>query len=93
MIHCSPDHTVIAPKTTIRPVESHSIGEMRPSFTFEKISAAIAAMTNADVLWTTASSVPNARYCDLAGLRHEVFNETTRADVFAELTKTLAATA
>lgn len=40
-----------------------------------------------------ASTVPNARYCDLAGLRHEVFNETTRADVFAELTKTLAATA
>lgn len=40
-----------------------------------------------------ASTVPNARYCDLAGLRHEVFNETTRAAVFAELTKTLAATA
>jgi alpha-beta hydrolase superfamily lysophospholipase len=34
--------------------------------------------------------VKNATYHDLAGLRHEVFNETERAQVFAELTNVLA---
>jgi lysophospholipase len=38
-----------------------------------------------------ASLVPSAQYHDLAGLRHEVFNETDRAKVFQEVTKTLAA--
>ncbi len=37
-----------------------------------------------------AQRVKNATYHDLVGLRHEVFNETERAQVFAELTKTLA---
>ncbi len=32
-----------------------------------------------------ASKVPNADYHDLAGLRHEVFNETTRDQVFAQV--------
>jgi hypothetical protein len=34
--------------------------------------------------------VPGARYHDLAGLKHEVFNETERAKVFQEVTQTLA---
>lgn len=37
-----------------------------------------------------AQRVKNATYHDLVGLRHEVFNETERAQVFAELTKVLA---
>jgi len=37
-----------------------------------------------------AARVPGANYHDLVGLRHEVFNETTRAKVFAEVTRVLA---
>jgi alpha-beta hydrolase superfamily lysophospholipase len=37
-----------------------------------------------------ASRVAKAHYHDLAGLKHEVFNEVERAKVFAELTRTLA---
>lgn len=37
-----------------------------------------------------AARVPNATYHDLVGLKHEVFNETTRADVFAHVTGVLA---
>jgi len=37
-----------------------------------------------------AAKVPKAQYHDLRGLKHEVFNETTRADVFAEVTRALA---
>ncbi|MBA2542116.1 MAG: alpha/beta hydrolase [Deltaproteobacteria bacterium] len=37
-----------------------------------------------------AAKVPNAKYHDLVGLKHEVFNETTRDQVFAEVTKVLA---
>jgi lysophospholipase len=37
-----------------------------------------------------AAKVPKADYHDLRGLKHEVFNETTRADVFAEVTRALA---
>jgi alpha-beta hydrolase superfamily lysophospholipase len=37
-----------------------------------------------------AAKVPNATYHDLVGLKHEVFNETTRGDVFAHVTKVLA---
>lgn len=37
-----------------------------------------------------ANKVPGARYHDLVGLKHEVFNETTRDQVFAEVTKVLA---
>lgn len=37
-----------------------------------------------------AAKVRGAKYHDLAGLRHEVFNETTRDEVFAEVTKVLA---
>ena len=37
-----------------------------------------------------AASMPNATYHDLVGLKHEVFNETTRAQVFAEVTRVLA---
>jgi lysophospholipase len=37
-----------------------------------------------------AAQVPGATYHDLAGLRHEVFNETTRAAVFAHVTAALA---
>jgi lysophospholipase len=37
-----------------------------------------------------ASSVPDATYHDLVGLRHEVFNETTRHEVFAHVTRVLA---
>ena len=37
-----------------------------------------------------ADRVKNATYHDLVGLRHEVFNETERAKVFAELTSVLA---
>lgn len=37
-----------------------------------------------------AAKVPRADYHDLRGLKHEVFNETTRADVFAEVTRALA---
>lgn len=37
-----------------------------------------------------AASVPGADYHDLVGLRHEVFNETTRAAVFAEVVRVLA---
>jgi alpha-beta hydrolase superfamily lysophospholipase len=39
---------------------------------------------------TVASRVPGASYHDLVGLRHEVFNEATRAKVFAEVTRVLA---
>ncbi len=38
-----------------------------------------------------AARVPNAHYHDLAGLRHEVFNEVDRARVFSQLTSVLAA--
>ena len=38
-----------------------------------------------------ANLVPGAQYHDLAGLRHEVFNEIDRAKVFQEVTKVLAA--
>lgn len=37
-----------------------------------------------------AQRVSNATYHDLVGLRHEVFNETERGQVFAELTNVLA---
>jgi len=37
-----------------------------------------------------AARVPGAKYHDLVGLRHEVFNERTRGKVFAEVTRTLA---
>ena len=37
-----------------------------------------------------AKRVPNATYHDLVGLKHEVFNETTRGEVFAHVTKALA---
>jgi lysophospholipase len=37
-----------------------------------------------------ASRVPGATYHDLVGLKHEVFNETTRGQVFAEVTRVLA---
>lgn len=37
-----------------------------------------------------ADRVKNATYHDLVGLRHEVFNETDRGKVFAELTSVLA---
>lgn len=36
-----------------------------------------------------AASVPGADYHELTGLKHEVFNETTRGEVFAEVTKVL----
>jgi alpha-beta hydrolase superfamily lysophospholipase len=39
---------------------------------------------------TIAAAVPGAKYHDLVGLKHEVFNETTRDQVFAEVTKVLA---
>jgi alpha-beta hydrolase superfamily lysophospholipase len=37
-----------------------------------------------------AAHVPGASYHDLVGLRHEVFNETSRGKVFAEVTRVLA---
>jgi alpha-beta hydrolase superfamily lysophospholipase len=37
-----------------------------------------------------AAKVSGATYHDLVGLKHEVFNETTRGKVFAEVTKVLA---
>jgi lysophospholipase len=37
-----------------------------------------------------AANVPGAKYHDLAGLKHEVFNETTRHQVFAEVVRVLA---
>jgi alpha-beta hydrolase superfamily lysophospholipase len=37
-----------------------------------------------------AAKVPGATYHDLVGLRHEVFNETGRDKVFAEVTRVLA---
>jgi len=37
-----------------------------------------------------AAKVPGAKYHDLVGLKHEVFNETTRDEVFAQVTKVLA---
>jgi lysophospholipase len=37
-----------------------------------------------------AARVPNATYHDLVGLRHEVFNETTRGEVFAKVKRILA---
>ncbi|MGN6107061.1 MAG: alpha/beta hydrolase [Kofleriaceae bacterium] len=37
-----------------------------------------------------AAKVPGATYHDLVGLRHEVFNETTRGQVFAEVKRVLA---
>jgi alpha-beta hydrolase superfamily lysophospholipase len=37
-----------------------------------------------------AAKVPGASYHDLVGLKHEVFNETTRDKVFAEVTRVLA---
>lgn len=39
---------------------------------------------------TIASRMPRADYHDLAGLKHEVFNETTRGRVFAEVARVLA---
>jgi alpha-beta hydrolase superfamily lysophospholipase len=39
-----------------------------------------------------AARVPNATYHDLVGLKHEVFNETTRGQVFAEVRRVLGAT-
>ncbi len=38
-----------------------------------------------------AGKVTGARYHDLLGMKHEVFNEVARAKVFSELTATLAA--
>ncbi len=38
-----------------------------------------------------ADKVPSATYHDLAGMKHEVFNETDRGRVFSELEKVLAA--
>jgi alpha-beta hydrolase superfamily lysophospholipase len=38
---------------------------------------------------TVASRVPKADYHDLVGLKHEVFNETTRGKVFAEVRRVL----
>lgn len=38
-----------------------------------------------------AAKVPGASYHDLTGLLHEVFNESTRASVFAHVTRALAA--
>jgi alpha-beta hydrolase superfamily lysophospholipase len=40
-----------------------------------------------------ASRVPGASYHDLVGMRHEVFNEVDRGNVFAELTRALDASA
>lgn len=37
-----------------------------------------------------AAKVTGAKYHDLVGLKHEVFNETTRDQVFAEVVRTLA---
>lgn len=37
-----------------------------------------------------AAAVPGATYHDLAGLMHEVFNEVSRAEVFAEVERVLA---
>jgi lysophospholipase len=37
-----------------------------------------------------AANVPGADYHELVGLKHEVFNETTRANVFAQVTRVLA---
>jgi alpha-beta hydrolase superfamily lysophospholipase len=37
-----------------------------------------------------ASRVPGATYHDLVGLKHEVFNETSRGQVFAEVRRALA---
>lgn len=37
-----------------------------------------------------AAHVPGADYHELAGLKHEVFNETSRAEVFAQVTRVLA---
>jgi len=39
---------------------------------------------------TVAAKVPGATYHDLVGLKHEVFNETTRGQVFAEVKRVLA---
>ncbi|MDB4964102.1 MAG: alpha/beta hydrolase fold protein [Myxococcales bacterium] len=39
---------------------------------------------------TVASKVAGASYHDLAGMKHEVFNEVERGQVFAELTRALA---
>jgi hypothetical protein len=36
------------------------------------------------------AKVSGATYHDLVGLKHEVFNETTRDKVFVEVTKVLA---
>jgi alpha-beta hydrolase superfamily lysophospholipase len=41
---------------------------------------------------TVASKVAGARYHDLVGMKHEVFNEADRGKVFNELTRALAAT-
>jgi lysophospholipase len=38
---------------------------------------------------TVASRVPGATYHDLVGLKHEVFNETSRGQVFAEVRRVL----
>jgi len=40
-----------------------------------------------------ASKISGASYHDLVGLKHEVFNEIARGDVFRELTRALAAAA
>ena len=42
---------------------------------------------------TVAKLVPNADYHDLAGLKHEVFNETTRGAVFGQVRRVLCAKA
>ncbi len=39
---------------------------------------------------TIASGVSGAKYHDLVGLKHEVFNETTRGEVFLEVKRVLA---
>ena len=55
--------------------------------------ALMLAAEGAIFLWMTeriAGSMQRATYHDLTGLLHEVFNETTRADVFELLRQALA---
>lgn len=40
-----------------------------------------------------AAKIPGAKYHDLVGMRHEVFNESERARVFSELSRALGASA
>jgi alpha-beta hydrolase superfamily lysophospholipase len=42
---------------------------------------------------SVAAKIPGAKYHDLVGMRHEVFNEIERARVFSELTQALDAAA